>query len=106
MDIKKSDWKLFREKLPVWQEAYMARLNHEYIELLTGDGDASDKFWALEERIKKDRKKPGVMLEVSKGNMFFQLLELLRDGAVSMNDLEGFSEDLRDTVQHFAEWKG
>lgn len=26
-DLKKSDWKLFREKLPGWQETYMARLN-------------------------------------------------------------------------------
>ena len=28
-------------------ERYMDRLNKEYIELLSGDGDAADKFWEL-----------------------------------------------------------
>ena len=27
MDISKADWKLFREKLPGWQEAYMEKLH-------------------------------------------------------------------------------
>ena len=54
MDISKTDWKLFREKLPGWQEAYMERLNNEYVALLTSNEKASDKFWALDERIKQD----------------------------------------------------
>ena len=47
-EITKADWKLYREKLPQWQEAYMERLNQEYIELLTGDGKGSEKWWKLE----------------------------------------------------------
>ena len=35
MDISKKDWKLFREKLPDWQENYMDKLNKQYIELLS-----------------------------------------------------------------------
>lgn len=35
------------------------RLTKEYIDLLSGDENASDKFWELEERIKKDKKHPG-----------------------------------------------
>ncbi len=66
MDISKADWKLFRERIGGWQEAYMARLNQEYIELLSAEGDASDKFWALDERIKEGRKAPGVRLELKK----------------------------------------
>lgn len=46
-----SDWKLFREKIADWQEAYMTRLNNEYIALLSGDAASSDKFWRLEKRI-------------------------------------------------------
>ena len=42
--VIEKDWKLFRELLPEWQEAYMERLVKEYIELLSGDGQASDKF--------------------------------------------------------------
>ena len=33
--VSKSDWKLFQEKLPVWQENYMERLIKEYISLLS-----------------------------------------------------------------------
>lgn len=50
MEISKKDWKLFREKLPDWQEKYMEKLNQEYIELLQKEGNASDKFWKLEKR--------------------------------------------------------
>ena len=52
IEISKRDWKLFREKLPKWQEDYMERLCREYVELLTSDAKGSEKFWALEKRIK------------------------------------------------------
>lgn len=38
----KRDWHLFRNKLAGWQEAYIGRLNKEYIELLRGDGSEAD----------------------------------------------------------------
>ena len=61
MEISKSDWKFYREKIGVWQESYMEKLNNEYIYLLSAtDKKASDKFWALEKRIKNDRRHPGV----------------------------------------------
>ena len=69
VDVSKRDWKLFREKLPGWQESYMERLCKEYVELLTCEKKGSERFWALEERIKKDRKAPGVILSVSKSDM-------------------------------------
>ncbi|MBU5360226.1 hypothetical protein KQI58_03920 [Enterococcus raffinosus] len=43
-DFTEKDWKLFRNKIAGWQEAYMDRLNGEYLELLTQDSAASDKF--------------------------------------------------------------
>ncbi|MGN1155913.1 MAG: hypothetical protein ACI4TK_07035 [Agathobacter sp.] len=67
MEISKSDWKLFRVRIAEWQEDYMERLVKEYIDMLNGTGNASDKFWELEKRIKKDKKHPGVILELSKG---------------------------------------
>ena len=54
MEVSKSDWKLFRARIGDWQEAYMERLVKEYVDLLVGEENASDKFWNLEERIKKD----------------------------------------------------
>ena len=97
-NIIESDWKLFRKKLPDWQEAYMDKLNHEYIQLLTGPGDASDKFWELEKRIKNDKHRVGVVADMRRSVMFPNLIDLLRDGAITLDDLDGFSEDLRESL--------
>lgn len=50
-EFTEADWKLFRSKIGEWQEAYMDKLNKEYIELLNGDKLPSEKFWELEKRI-------------------------------------------------------
>ena len=42
--VNEKDWKLFREKLPAWQEAYMERLMKAYAELIAGDEPASARF--------------------------------------------------------------
>lgn len=96
--ISKSDWKLFREKLPDWQEHYMEQLTKEYIELLSSPGNASDHFWELEKRIKKDRKHPGVILEMSKSDAIWNIATLVGENVITMDDLEGFSQDLIDAV--------
>lgn len=101
MEASKHDWKLYRERLPKWQEAYMEHLVKEYAELLNGTQNASDKFWKLEERIKKDRKHPGVIIEVNKGNMIYDIARLINLDVITEADLEGFSEDLRETISFF-----
>ena len=58
-EFTEKDWKLFRSKIVGWQEAYMDRLNKEYIELLSTDDNPPEKFWKLEERINQDKKKKG-----------------------------------------------
>ena len=98
MEVSKSDWKLFRTRIGDWQEAYMERLVKEYMDLLVGEENASDKFWKLEERIKKDKKHPGVMLELSKDNMIFDIVALINSGVITTADLEGFSGELKESV--------
>ena len=56
-EFPEKDWKLFRQKLPGWQEAYMTRLCEEYMELLRSKKKGSERFWELEKRIKEDQKK-------------------------------------------------
>jgi len=105
IEISKRDWKLFRERLPKWQEAYMERLCREYVELLTSDAKGSEKFWALEKRIKEDRKDPGVIVSVSRSNMIYDILGLLRDEAITMDDLAEFSEEFQEQVKFMsARW--
>jgi len=103
MEISKQDWKLFREKIPAWQESYMEKLNNEYIALLQGDGSPSKKFWALEKRIKNDKRHKGVLIEMRKQNMPFDIVELIRDGAITLKDIEIFSSDLQETIKFLLE---
>ena len=98
MEVSKSDWKLFRTRIGDWQEAYMERLVKEYMDLLVRAENASDKFWKLEERIMKDKKHPGVMLELSKENMIFDIVSLIIIGVITTADLEGFSDKLRESI--------
>lgn len=46
-DTRECDWKLVRNRISNWQETYMERLSREYIDLLSGDENAFDKFWKL-----------------------------------------------------------
>ena len=96
--INEADWKLFRSRLPGWQEAYIERLNNEYIELLTGPGTASDKFWELEKRIHRDKKAGGVTMRMSRTYMDLNILALIADGVIGLEDLDGFSDDLREKM--------
>ena len=96
--IKEADWRLFRSRLPIWQEAYMERLNREYIALLSGTGPASEKFLELERRMREDKRRGGVVMRMSRSNMELNLLSLLSDGVISIAELDGFSEGLREKL--------
>ena len=101
--VKEQDWKLFRKKLPFWQEAYMDKLNQEYIRLLSGERDASDKFWELEKRIRMDKKSIGVVADMRRSQMYSNLISLLVNDIIREEDLDGFSEELSETVKFVAE---
>ena len=103
MEVSKQDWILFRERIPRWQESYTEKLNNEYIDLLQGDGAPSEKFWALEKRIKSDKRHKGVLIEMRKQNMPFDLVELIRAGAIELKDIEDFSSNLQETIKFLIE---
>lgn len=94
----KKDWALFREKVADWQEAYMDKLNKKFIELLNGEGKPSEKFWALENRIRNDKKDTGVQLRMSRSNCISNIVSLLNEGAITMDDLKEFSDELKETI--------
>ncbi len=96
--VNEADWKLFRTRLPAWQERHMDGLIREYAVLLSGSGSASDKFWALEKRIREDQQHVGVMARMSRSNMYTNLLALLQDDVITLEDLDGFSEELREKM--------
>ena len=93
MEISKADWKLYRERVSDWQEHYMEQLNQEYVNLLTSTGNASDHFWELQ------KKHPGVLIELRKSTAIWDIAYFVRDQVITLDDLEGFSEDLIDAVK-------
>jgi len=97
MDVSKKDWKLFRELLPVWQERFMERLLAEYAQIISGDGAASDRFWSLDDRMKRDKESPGVLISPSKSNLPWDLARMIHDGIITMDDMNGFTDDLIDS---------
>jgi chromatin segregation and condensation protein Rec8/ScpA/Scc1 (kleisin family) len=98
--VTKADWKLFREKLPGWQERFMEKLVNEYSKMLKDKSmPASEKFWKLEDRIKKDKRLTGVMCEMRKSEVVWNLISLYREGAITLDDLDGFSDKLVERIK-------
>ena len=101
--VNESDWKLFRSRLPGWQEHHIESLILDYTCLLSGSGPASDIFWELEKRIREDQLHVGVVARMSRSNMYRNLLAVLKDGVITIEDLEGFSDDLRQRLSFDAD---
>ncbi len=84
-------------------EAYIEKLHKEYIVLLSGDLPASSKFWELEKRLKIDKKRPGVCIVLSKSNMIYDIVSLINDGVISLENLDEFSDELKESVKFLLE---
>jgi hypothetical protein len=104
MEISKKDWKVFREKLPRWQENYMEGIIKDYAVLLSDNSKtASDKFWELEKRIKADKKHPGVIMTVQKSETIWNIAYLIRLKVITYDDLVDFSDELKQEVKRILE---
>ena len=104
MDISKKDWKLFRERLLGWQEKYMEGLVKAYADFLNDDKKpASEKFWELEKRIEEDKRHPGVIMEVSKAEVLWDIVRLIRLKVIAYDDLSDFSDELQLEVKRILE---
>ena len=89
------DWKLFRKRLPEWQERCMQSLLDEYSAIIAAPEEPSTKFWKLERRLKQDISRVGVQAEMRRSRMHFNLHCLLLEKAITMSDLDGFSDELK-----------
>ena len=79
----------------------MDKLNQEYIEILSQDIKPSSKFWEIEKRIGQDKTHPGVVVHMSRSTMLQNIVIMVRDGVINMDDLEEFSDDLKEAVKLF-----
>lgn len=101
-DVAESDWKLFKKMLPQWQERYMEKLIGQYVEILNGGSEASSRFWALEERVNRDKLSSGVLVnDMRRSTMRYEIANLLSDNVITLDDLDGFTEDIKSYAQHW-----
>lgn len=102
-EVAESDWKLFKELLPRWQESYMEMLIVQYVEILNDDSEASSRFWALEERINRDKLSSGVLANnIRRSTMLYEIANLLFDNVITLDDLDGFTEDIKNYARRCA----
>lgn len=98
--VTTTDWKLFKERLPGWQERFMEKLIKNYSKKLSDKNlSPSDKFWKLDGKLKKDKRLTGVSCEMHKSDVVWNLIALYREGAITIEDLDGFNEKLVERVK-------
>ena len=67
--------------------------------MLQGPENASSKFWQLDRKLKSDRLNPGVSLVLDKQEVINDLVNMIKIGVITLDDLEGFSEGLIHEVK-------
>ena len=80
----------------------MEKLIDQYIEMLNGDSEASSRFWALEERLNRDKLSSGVITnDIRRSTMHREIANLLIDSVITLDDLDGFTEDIKSYARHW-----
>ena len=52
----------------------------------------------MEKRIRRDKERKGVVCEMRRSVMIYNIIGLLNEGAIKAEDLEGFSDDLKERI--------
>lgn len=99
-DCKESDWKLFRVKIVEWQNRYIERVNKKISKILADEKiSPAERFWKAEKLINRKKKSTGVIIEMSRSTFKLNLLRLLKEKAITLDDLSDFSSELQDEIQ-------
>ena len=67
--------------------------------ILIQDKNASTIFWELNDRIKKDRNNPGVIIEMSRSLLVENLISLIKHNVITLDELNDFSEETKESIQ-------
>ena len=80
----------------------MEGLVKEYANFLNDDKKpASEKFWELEKLIKEDKRHPGVVMELKKSEVIWDIVRLIRLKVITYDDLSEFSGEMRREVKEY-----
>lgn len=98
-EVNEKDWKLYKERLPIWQERYIAKRLKQYSSILAKEGNPSSIFFELLNTINKDKYHPGISMDInSRSHMIDNIEMLINYKVIDINDLDGFSIELLETI--------
>lgn len=97
-EFNENDWRLFKERLPLWRERYMERLIQKYRLILDSAESAEERFFKLTKRIDKDSWNALFSVEMSRSKLNINIMRLLGDGVIEIEDLDGFSEYILENM--------
>lgn len=98
----KADWKLFRQRIPEWRERYLQGRNMELVRSLADpDKSHTEQFWDTKEKMDEiSRILTECLDHLSKLQMTQSLLLMIHYGMIDKNDLNEFSEVLRNKISN------
>lgn len=99
-DPKESDWKRFRDKAEELRERYLAETNPRLVAMLIDPVKTpTERFWDTFEEMKKEKRILEDCLDGhSRSKMFGFMCSMLRCGMLKEEDLNEFSEELREQL--------
>ena len=92
-----SDWRKFRDMVPMLRERYVAECNARGAALLTNLAKTeTDRFWDAMEMMKKEARILQQCLDGhSRSKMWLYMATMIRVGMFRKEDMDGFSEELQ-----------
>ncbi len=97
-----SDWRTFRDMVPMLRERYLAELNARIVHMLTAPHkNETERFWDSFELMEKEAKVLQQCLDGhSRSRMWVFMISMLRVGMLKREDLSQFSEELQRELAH------
>ena len=97
---QESDWRKFRDLVPVLRERYIAERNTKYREILEDSKKTeTDRFWAVFGSMEVEARVLRSCLDGhSRSSMWMYLERMRRAGMLRKEDLAGFSTELQEQV--------
>ena len=104
MKPKESDWKKFKDLIPLMRDRFLLRKNEELIAVLSQEGKTpTEIFWETKERLDEYEK---IIYQCfryqSRSDMWLAVLSMRTYCLMLDEDLEQFSEPLRQDIQRVA----
>ncbi len=97
-----SDWKKFRDMVPMLRERYLAECNARITALLTAPGkNETERFWDAHEAMEKEAKILRRCLDGhSRSSMWLFVITMIRAGMLKKEDMLEFSEELQKQASY------